>query len=484
MWSARLLALGAVLVASLLGGPPGAAANAAADDLTEPLLVPDACGTGEDVHFTLAATGDTFPHENIQAVGEAQGFDVLFDYVRPFLQAADLGYTNFDGAMLEGAGYTGYPAFNYNPDLASALKGAGIGLVSTANNHILDRGPQGVDATLDVLERNGIVQHGTVRRDTRPRPDYLEIELSRAGTTISVGFVSATWGTNGIPDPHDQVNLLYTSSDYTQQGGLRQEVRDAIAAADRDTDVVVVAAHFGFEYQFYPDRTQVEAAREMAEAGADVILGAQPHTLQPVDVIEVGERRTWVFYSLANFLAAQGPFQAEYYSATSAIFFIGLAADTTGKVRVTGYRYLPTIHVDGDTRPAPIAPGSHPEVIEHVRAILRDPTGARQIPATAPLAGTMIWVCPEQAATSPPPRVTPPASATSSPAPRISPTPAGSPTPAASPTSTPPFGARSPLPTSLGQNPSGPSSATVALLTGAAVLAGVVVIAFLRRGTR
>lgn len=455
----RLPAWGLALAAGLLGSTP--VAGALTGDLTEPLSVPDACGGGGEVHFTLAVTGDTFPHENIQAVGEQQGYDVLFDHVRPYLQAADLGYTNFDGAMVEGAGYTGYPLFNYNPALASALKGAGIGLVSTANNHILDRGPDGLDTTLDVLDRNGIAQHGTVRSDAATRSDYLEVELTRGQTTVSIGFVSATWGTNGIPDPHGQVNLLYDSNDYAQQGGLRQEVRDAIAAADRDTDVVVVAAHFGFEYQFYPDRTQVEAARGMAEAGADVILGAQPHTLQPVDVIEVGDRRTWVFYSLANFLAAQGARQAESYAATSAIFYIGLAAEKDGDVRVTGYRYLPTVHVDSDTRPAPIEPGALPDVIEHVRTILRDPTGARQVPVAAPPAGTMIWVCPEEAVASPEPPATPTPSEATTPEPSVSP----SPSPTVRPTDEP-----------SAASTRQPVGATWVLVVGATVLAALVLV--------
>jgi hypothetical protein len=132
----------------------------------------------------------------------------------------------------------------------------------------------------------------------------------------------------------------------------------------------------------------------MAEAGADIILGAQPHTLQPVDLIDLGSRKTLVVYSLANFLASQGAFQAQYYAATSAIVYIGLARSTDGQVRVTGYRYLPTIHVDGDTRPAPIAPGSADDVIAHVRTIMRDPAGLRQLPATPLGPGAMVEVCP------------------------------------------------------------------------------------------
>jgi hypothetical protein len=364
------------------------------DGLDTPLRAANLCGPGDgsEIHFTLAATGDTFPHENIQAVGEAQGYDVLFDAVRPFLQSADLAYTNFDGAMLEGAGYTGYPNFNFNPALATALKAAGIGVVSTANNHILDRGPEGLDATLRVLEANGIVQHGAVPSNAEARPAYLPITIERDGVSITIGFIAATWGTNGIPDPYNQVTLLYQSTEYGRQGGVRQEILDAVALAAAETDVVIVAAHWGYEYQFYPDASQVEAARLLAEAGADVILGAQSHTLQPVDILDVNGRKALVVYSLANFLASQGAFQAAYYSATATIFYVGLARAADGSVRVTGYRYLPTIHVENDTRPAPIPAGAEPGVISHVRTIMRDPAGTRQV-SPAPPTGR-VEVCP------------------------------------------------------------------------------------------
>ncbi|NTV04276.1 CapA family protein, partial [bacterium] len=382
------------LALAALAAAPAPVAAQGAGGLEAPLLAANVCGAGGGEEFTIAATGDTFPHENIQAVGEARGYDVLFDHVRPFLQAADLAYTNFDGAMLAGAGYSGYPNFNYNPALATALRNAGISLASTANNHILDRGPAGLDATLGVLDASGIRQHGAVRSDTTERPPYLPITLSRGGASITVGFISATWGTNGIADPNGQVNLLYTSDDYGQGGAVRQEILDAVALARRETDLVLVAAHWGSEYQFYPQQSQLDAARLLAQAGADIILGAQPHTLQPVDILDTGGRKTLVIYSLANFLASQGAMQTESFTATSVIFYVGLSRAADGAVRVTGYRYLPTIHVEGDTRPAPIPPGAEPEVIAHVRTIMRDPQGLRQLPADPPTAGSLVSVCP------------------------------------------------------------------------------------------
>jgi poly-gamma-glutamate synthesis protein (capsule biosynthesis protein) len=393
------LALLTLLVAFVLLTPFGPAARAqGGGPLEQPLLAANMCGAGDpsDQQFTLAATGDTFPHENIQAVGEAQGYDYLFDYVRPFLKAADLAYTNFDGAMLEGSPYTGYPAFNYNPKLAAALHSAGIGIVSTANNHIMDRGPEGLDATLNVLQASGIQQHGTVPSGaaSQPRPAFLPLVLSRGGASIKVAFLSFSWGTNGIPDPYSQVNLLWQSNEYGQQGGVRQSVLDAVAEARRAADLVIVAAHWGYEYQFYPDAAQVEGARQIAAAGADIILGAQPHTLQPVDVLDINGRKTLVIYSLANFLASQGAFQVPSYSATSVVFYIGVIRQADGRVRVSGYRYLPTIHVDGDTRPAPIPPQGYEDVIAHVRAEMRDPGGARQLGPEPPAAGARVEVCP------------------------------------------------------------------------------------------
>jgi len=132
----------------------------------------------------------------------------------------------------------------------------------------------------------------------------------------------------------------------------------------------------------------------MAAAGADVILGAQPHTLQPVDLLTNGSRRTLVIYSLANFLASQGAFQAESFSATSVIFYVGITRHADGSASISGYRYLPTIHVDDDTRPAPIPAQGFDDVIAHVRQEMRDPAGARQLSPDPPAPDALIAICP------------------------------------------------------------------------------------------
>lgn len=395
----RFLLLGIVFCLVLLPLPAAHAhTSSQASSFDQPLLMVNRCGSGiaGETHFTIVATGDTFPHENIQAVGESQGYDSLFEHIRPYLQAADLGYTNFDGAMLVSSPYSGYPTFNYNPALASALKNAGIDLVSTANNHILDRGPEGIDATLQVLDQAGILHHGAVSQQAAQnaeRPNYLAITLKRDGVELKVAFLSLSWGTNGIPDPFSQVNLLWESNSYGQQGQVRQSVLGMVAQAQQEADIVIVAAHWGYEYQFLPDAGQIEGARQLTAAGADIILGAQSHTLQPVDIVEANGRQALVIYSLANFIASQGSFQADYYSATSVLFYIGLVKRPDGSMGVTGYRYLPTLMIDNDTRPAPL-PEDQSAVLAHVRKQMRDPSGLRQVPSDLQQLGERVEVCP------------------------------------------------------------------------------------------
>jgi hypothetical protein len=246
-----------------------------------------------------------------------------------------------------------------------------------------------------VLDQNGIRQHGTVasQQAEQPRPAYLPLTLARDGVSVKVAFLSFSWGTNGIPDPYNQVNLLWATNEYGAQGAIRPEVLDAIAQARRGSDLVVVAAHWGYEYQFYPDAAQIEGAARMAAAGADIILGAQAHTLQPVDILDTGGRKTLVIYSLANFLASQGAYQDEFFSATSVIFYAGFVRRSDGTVRVTGYRYLPIMHVDDDTRPAPIPADGYGGVIDHVRLEMRDFGGARQV-GPDPAGVERVEVCP------------------------------------------------------------------------------------------
>jgi poly-gamma-glutamate capsule biosynthesis protein CapA/YwtB (metallophosphatase superfamily) len=309
----------------------------------------------------------------IQDVAEKQGYDYLFDRVRPFLQGADLTYANFEGNANPNVPRSDYPNFNYNPAIATALKNAGVDVVSTANNHAIDTGPSGIDATLDSLDKAGLLHHGTTRRN-QPHQPYQLLTFNKNGVEVKAAFLSYTYGTNGVPDPYDQVNYLWNA-----QGKVSQAVKDAIAQARQETDLVIVAVHWGIEYQQEPTDQQTQGAQDLAAAGADIILGDHPHTVEPVAWLDNGGRKSLVIYSLGNFVAAQNMFQAESFTQASLIYYVGFNKDKDGKVTVSGYRYLP-VFIENDLRPAPIVPnGPYAGSFQHIQAQLRDPNKAHLV---------------------------------------------------------------------------------------------------------
>ncbi len=361
-------------------------------DLTGPLPAFNSCGVGSaagDTNFTIAAVGDLLLHYNIIDTANRQGYDYLFDKVRPFLQAADLTYANFEGTSNPNAAYSGtFPLFNYDPKLANAVSNAGIDIVSNANNHAMDTGPSGVDATIASLDAANLLHHGTTARNTT-RQIYQPFELKKNGTTIKGSFLSYTFSTNGIPDPFNQVNLLWDNN-----GRVRQEVKDEIARARSETELVIVALHWGNEYQFMPHPQQIQGAKELTAAGADIILGDHPHTMQPVDFIESNGRQAMLIYSLGNFIAAQNAYQAQSFTQTSLIFYLGVTKQADGKIALNGYRYLP-VFIENDTRPAPILPGTYDVAYRHILEQMRDLKASRAVSPVAPAPNTTIAVCPE-----------------------------------------------------------------------------------------
>jgi hypothetical protein len=110
-------------------------------------------------------------------------------------------------------------------------------------------------------------------------------------------------------------------------------------------DVVVAGLHWGHEWEFYPRQRQIEIAHELAEAGADLIVGHHPHVIQPMEWYRTqrdSDRVVPIFYSLGNLV----PIVTAPFSALSIVaqltFTTGEAGGTT-KTLVAGVRLVPVI---------------------------------------------------------------------------------------------------------------------------------------------
>ncbi len=300
---------------------------------------------------TVAVTGDVLLHRLIQSDAAARDdhFIPALAPMAPFLSRPDVSIVNLEGPaarnVLPGgrdAGadpprrfddriYAGYPAFNFHPTIVEALDQVGVDVAQTANNHALDRGPLGVDRTLEALAARGIQATGTVPRG-QSGPWHTVVDLSMGGGRARVALLACTYSVNGLPDPARQALRCY---------GDAPAIPSLIASlrADPGIDAVVLLPHWGQEYTPVPDSRQRGLARAAIEAGAAAVIGSHPHVLQPIEQITASDGRVgFVAYSLGNFISSQWALPRR----TGAVLYFDMRRDAQGRVVAMPPRALPT----------------------------------------------------------------------------------------------------------------------------------------------
>lgn len=265
------------------------------------------------LRLRIAAVGDVLLHGSLQkqAAARPDGAQSLWSQTLPWLQGADITYANLEGPVAPGLGiggrhypdpgpvfdgrvYTSYPLFNYPPALLDALVASGVDVVSTANNHALDRGAEGVNKTIDELSRRPLAFIGTRRRDAPF--DWVSYTSVRGAR---LAWIACTYDTNGIPDPHRQVLGCYRD---------REELLSLVRAAAADPLVagVIVTPHWGQEYAPNPFTRERQLAEDLVSAGALLVLGSHPHVPQPWSILKNSAGApALVIYSLGNFVSGQ-----------------------------------------------------------------------------------------------------------------------------------------------------------------------------------
>ncbi|WP_127571052.1 CapA family protein [Georgenia faecalis] len=254
--------------------------------------------------FTVLGGGDVLPHATVirtAATGDGYDFVPLMEPVAPFTRGADLALCNLEVPLAPpGTQPSGYPMFGAPTELVADLARLGWDGCSTSTNHSLDRGLPGLVHTLDALDAAGLGHVGTARTPAEAdRPQLYR--LDRAGQTVTVAHLGATYGTNGIPVPAEApwaVTLIDVE-------GL---VARAAAARADGADLVIVSVHCCSEYQGQPAPQQVEIAEALAASGeVDLVLGHHAHVPQPVARLEGGPggRGMWAAYGLGNFISNQ-----------------------------------------------------------------------------------------------------------------------------------------------------------------------------------
>lgn len=291
----------------------------------------------EDSYATIVSFGDALCHKPVDDAAYDQetgiyDFSPMFKYVEKYFQNSTINIGNCESPMAGAErGYSGYPTFNAPEHLAVDLKELGVDIMTTANNHSLDKGFNGLSSTLDFLDNAEIAHVGTARTEEEQNT-ILFMDLNG----IRTAFLAYTYGTNGIPVPEDKefcVNLI-------DEDLILKKINQA---KDEGAELIVASMHWGVEYQTVENAEQDKLAEFLIKNDVNIILGSHPHVLQPMKMLKVKndegeEKEGLVIFSQGNFFSNQ----TQENTQNTAIFNIEVKKNgKTGEVTVEKVTYAP-----------------------------------------------------------------------------------------------------------------------------------------------
>lgn len=258
----------------------------------------------KDITFNMSVIGDIMCHNTqytdaYNSNTDTYDFSYVFKDIKAKIKTADIAVGNLETTFAgKSVGYSSYPTFNTPESLADNLKDLGLDVLTTANNHSLDKGYKGIESTIDYLDKADISHTGTFKSEE----DQNKILIKNV-KDVKIAFLSYTYGTNGIKVP--------TGKDYCINLIDKDLIKKQLELAKAENpDIICVSMHWGIEYQTKQNKEQEALADFLFENGVNIILGSHPHVLQPMEkrtiTLEDGSTKDgFVIYSLGNFMSGQ-----------------------------------------------------------------------------------------------------------------------------------------------------------------------------------
>jgi poly-gamma-glutamate synthesis protein (capsule biosynthesis protein) len=243
---------------------------------------------------SIIGAGDILLHPDLWTQARQDGGGTM-DYapmlagVRTAVESSDLALCHLETPLAPPGGpYIGFPRFSVPQGVVKAIKSIGYDGCSTASNHSIDQGYDGVKRTLDAFDQAQLGHSGTYRSaDEAKKPKIYEVK------GVRVAHLSYAKYFNGLERPAGQewiANLI----------DPKKIEADAAAARSAGAEIVVVSLHWGTEYVHEPDVDQQTWARAVAALrNVDLVFGHHAHVVQPVE----RQNGKWIVYGMGNQIA-------------------------------------------------------------------------------------------------------------------------------------------------------------------------------------
>jgi len=245
---------------------------------------------GDNCHcqgsVSLVVVGDLMMGGSALPILHQKGADYPFDLTRTHLHTADIALANLEAPFTHsGKAFDKTFIFRVPPEYAGGVARAGFDVLTLANNHILDYGPEGLFSTVMVLDSLGIAHCG-VGHDLSAAERGVVVKRGpwRVGfLAYSMTYPADFWATLG---------RMGTAYPYPER------FKECLRVMREEADLIVVSFHWGGELKVDPKPYQRLFAHRAIDWGADLVVGHHPHVLQGLEIYE----DRLIAYSMGNFV--------------------------------------------------------------------------------------------------------------------------------------------------------------------------------------
>jgi poly-gamma-glutamate capsule biosynthesis protein CapA/YwtB (metallophosphatase superfamily) len=269
-------------------------------------------GFEEKANTTLTVAGDLMPYEWIKKEFCQQ----LWDDIGDDFFSADIVFANLETPINASKPASYVPEmmlndmyFNGSAEMFDIFNGnkkyKGFDVLSTANNHSLDMGEEGLLANIAFLKEKNIPYIGTAFSE-KDRDDFPIIEKNG----VKIAFLAYTYSMNKMLNPEGKAYLCNHIELNRPDVDLQLIKNQVLIAKSNGADLVVASMHYGNAYQTFPSKHIVKNTyRFFDECGVDIVLGGHAHNIQPMEnydficPISQEKKKGFVVYALGDFIA-------------------------------------------------------------------------------------------------------------------------------------------------------------------------------------
>ncbi|MFZ5634306.1 MAG: CapA family protein [Bacillota bacterium] len=277
----------------------------------------------------ISLVGDVLLAAGVGEAVAAYGPDYPWRDVAGVLRESDLAVANLECSISN----RGDPekdkqfTFRASPRVLKGIVNAGVDVLTLANNHVLDFGQAAMLDTINFIRENKIAFTGAGLNESEAATPVM---LHKNGKKVAVLAFSRV-----IPR---SAWIAGKNNPGLASGHNYRLMMDRVKAVEKDADITIVSIHWGNETDDFPDRKEVDLARMLVDAGADIVVGHHPHVLQGIEIY----KGKVIAYSLGNFIFTISSIQK---AREGAILQVTAGSDGSYKARI-----LPTYVDNGTTR--------------------------------------------------------------------------------------------------------------------------------------